>query len=144
MSEQSSRPAIITAVATVIAALITAYAGFLIGRKSEPKRFTGPGISIQYRGDSQRKLVGNIACKLFGEERDIRLLETVNNSPPKTEVRYFRPEDADKAKVILESIQEFTGKESYTVLARGQKADPEHFEIWLGPNLLSKPHNKGE
>jgi hypothetical protein len=143
MSEQTSKPALITGAATIIAALISAVAGFWIGQKANDQKiivrpFNGSGISIQFRGDGQRMVAGKIATKLLQGELDVRLIEPVNNSPSKTEVRYFRLEDKDEANTSCELIKEYTGKDTYALQARGQIAEANHFEVWLGPNVTSE------
>jgi hypothetical protein len=143
MSEQASKSALITGAATIIAALISAVAGFWIGQKAADQKtivkpFIGSGISIQFRGDGQRIVAGKIATKLLQREFDVRLIEPVNNSPSKTEVRYFRLQDKDEANTICELIKEYTGKDTYALQARGQIAEAKHFEIWLGPNVTGE------
>jgi energy-coupling factor transporter ATP-binding protein EcfA2 len=100
-----------------------------------PVTESGPRVYIQIRGSDQMALARELVAKLRAAGFVAPKPEVVSVGPSSNEVRYFRPQNAAKAKEICDLLAG-AGVRAEPVAVTGIKqgpVQPLHFELWLAP-----------
>lgn len=94
-------------------------------------------VYIQIRSTSQREKAQAIATALQSKGYVIPRIEQVTIGPSKTsQVRYFRPEDQEKAVQLVKILQALQVQDPIKPsLTATDRANIKHLEIWFSPNF---------
>jgi hypothetical protein len=90
------------------------------------------------RNEQQQQLVESLKDSLkLDETVVIEPVQLVEAGPRKTQLRFFSPQDKEKAKTLLKKLHKVFPKLGILDLSAeyGASIVPGHFELWLAPDL---------
>ncbi len=89
-------------------------------------------VFVHVAHDEQRALVARTQPDLAQIGTVANEVELVPDAPKQTEVRYFRPEDRQKADEAVEALKKQNVKAEVVDLSNRYRAPPKTIEVWMG------------